>query len=95
MSMDPQKLNQLLRDDYLGAEERLRVWTEAAQEALQEEETVHEDIYAMLFWAQTELYRRRAYLRLKQPDIELQGSRALRAIERRNREKREKEDKAP
>lgn len=87
MSMNPNVLRKMVRDDYLDARERLSLWIEAAEEALREEGRVHEDIYAMLFWSQTEFHRRRSYLKLNRSELELRGSQTLRAIESRNREK--------
>ncbi|WP_297871256.1 hypothetical protein [uncultured Oscillibacter sp.] len=54
-------LNGELRRDYLAHEERLRVWMDLAEDALQSE-SVPCCAHDLLFWAKTEFTRRRRYL---------------------------------
>lgn len=80
MSLDQTKLADLIREDYQAHEERLRVWIEAAEEALKAPE-YPKQVYELLFLAQVEFHRRRVYLSLNMPELERRGSAALRAME--------------
>lgn len=99
MRITQEELEKMMRDEYLDAKERLLIWTEAVKEELQDERETREGIYAMMFWSQTELHRRRAYLDMAVPDAEIEGARVLRDLtdrrgeeeERRKEAKREKE----
>lgn len=85
MSISQERLDELAWEDYRVREERLRAWIDIADKEIQEE-APRETVYALLFWAQVEFRRRRVYLNLSTPDIELQGALVLRRLEARGAE---------
>ena len=74
-----EELERMILEDYAAHEERLWVWIAAAEEELTGD-GVREEIYSMLFWAQTEFHRRRVYLGLDMPEIERRAAEVLIAL---------------
>ena len=80
MRYEQDALESMAWQDYHALEERMCVWTLAAEAELQSGEAPRKIVFDLLFWANGEFHRRRRYVGQPEPETERRAGEVLRTL---------------